>query len=305
MKYFIVLICMFLCFSICSIEFKLDTDEDKKIDRIIQVEVYKDWKLLDRNGNDKPDESCLYMKDSIVYLIKSEVVDYNNDGKNDIWITITPKGKSFFKEIKIDSNNDGKIDLIRYEENDFVYLQKMDENLDGKFDKIEEYNVGGIVTKEGVDKIVPDESNFDFFEKEILEKLIPPYRTALLTYYKKDSSVKKYIVRDNLKPDEKKKLTEIFFTLGYGDEKMDVYYYFTNSGAVEKEEHDTNNDGKPDMWVKYAFNVDASLKEVIIEKDNNFDGKADEWHFTDKNRRIKKVEKDTNFDGKTDSVKNY
>jgi len=288
-----------------AIEFKLDENGDKKIDRILQADLYKEWKLLDLNGNDKADESCFYVKDNIIYLIKSEIVDYNYDGKNDIWITVTVKGKSFFKEIKIDSDNDGRIDLIRYEENDFVYLQKMDENLDGKFDKIQEFNLSGIVIKEGVDRIIPDESNIDFFEKEILESLIPQSRNILLMYYDKDNKSKKYILKNDLRVDQKKKLQEIFQSLGYNDEKMDIYYYFDNNGNVEKEEHDTNNDGKPDMWVKYQYNVDLTLKEVVIEKDNNFDGKPDEWHHTDKNRRIKKVEKDTDFDGKVDSVKNY
>ncbi len=305
MKLFFVFIFIFFSFCVYSTEFKVDSDGDKTIDRVMSVEVYKQWKNLDRNANDKPDESCFYVKDGIVYLIKSEIVDYNNDGKNDIWITFTIKGKSFFKEIKIDSDNDGEIDLVRYEENDYVYLQKIDENLDGKYDKVEEYNLGGIVVKEGIDRLIPEEATIDFFEKDILNKLIPQHKSALLSYYKKDNKAKKFFLRDDLKSDDKKKLDEIFKSLGYGDEKSDVFYYFSNNGSIEREEHDNNNDGKPDMILKYAYNADGTLKEVIIEKDNNYDGKPDEWHYTDKNRRIKKVEKDTNFDGKVDNVKNY
>lgn len=305
MKHFCIFLFSLLTVSLFCVEFKLDENNYGKVDRIIQADIYKEWKQLDLNGNDKPDESCFYVKDNIVYLIKSETIDYNSDGRFDIWITITVKGKSFFKEIKIDSNNDGKIDLIRYEENDYVYLQKSDENLDGKFDKIEEFNLSGNVIKVGLDKIIPDDFNVDFFEKDILANLIPQYKNILLTYFTKDKETKKYIVRQDLTPAQNKKLEEIFQSLGYNDEKMDIFYYYDNNGNIEKEEHDTNNDGKPDMWVKYKYNADGSLREVVIEKDNNFDGKPDEWHYTDKNRRVKKVEKDTNFDGKVDSVKNY
>lgn len=83
----------------------------------------------------------------------------------------------------------------------------------------------------------------------------------------------------------------------------DHYYY--KSDLLVKEELDTNYDKKPDVWVTFNYNPDNSMKECIIERDSNFDGKIDEWHYSDDKRRIIRVEKDTNFDGKVDSIKKY
>ena len=88
------------------------------------------------------------------------------------------------------------------------------------------------------------------------------------------------------------------------DGKMDDVYYYENDMLV-KEELDTNYTGKPDMWVTFTYNPDNTFKECLIEKDNNGDGKPDEWHYTDSKRRVIKVEKSTKCDGKIDYVKNY
>ncbi|OHD05782.1 MAG: hypothetical protein A2Z98_15260 [Spirochaetes bacterium GWB1_27_13] len=306
MKLKFCILFLLIAISAFSVDVTLDENNDKKIDRWLKIEVYKDWKLLDVNGNDKPDESCFYVSEkNIVYLIFSDIQDYDADGKPDIFMTVTVKGKSFFKEIKIDSNNDGKIDLIRYEEKDKVYLQKSDENFNGKFDKIEEYNSNGVKIKESMDKITPEESTIDYFEKEILAKVTPQNKNLLLAFYEKNENERKYIMKKTLKPDDYRKIDEILFTLGYNNEKMDDIYYFDENGTILKEEHDTNNDTKPDMWVKYTYNAEGGLKDVVIEKDDNFDGKVDEWHYSNNKRQIIKVEKDTDFDGKIDSVKNY
>jgi hypothetical protein len=68
----------------------------------------------------------------------------------------------------------------------------------------------------------------------------------------------------------------IYEELDYNyDGIMDTFYYYTN-GVLEKEEIDTNNDKKIDIWV-YLY----------------------------KGIYIKKIEKDTDFDGKADTVKEY
>jgi hypothetical protein len=292
--------------NIFSVDFTVSTNNNGKIDRWINCELSKDWRKLDMNANGKPDESCFYVSDkNIVYLITDEKMDSFGTGNPNIFIKITVKGSNFFKEMKVDSNGDGKIDLSRYEQNDKVYLEKYDENFDGKIDRIVEFDKDGIMSKESLDKITPDEVEVDFFEKNILANLNGTNKNIVSSSYNKDSSKKVYAIKSGLKVDEKKKLDAALLTLGYNDEKMDKFYSYMPTGEVLLEEYDTNNDGKIDMWLRYAYKNDRSLKEIVIEKDNNYDGKVDDWQFTDSTRSVIRVEKDTNFDGKVDSVKKF
>jgi len=59
------------------------------------------------------------------------------------------------------------------------------------------------------------------------------------------------------------------------------------------------------MWTHFYYNEKNEITESdkpIIIKDNNFDGKPDEWHFANKKRQIVRIEKDTDNDGKVDKV---
>ena len=243
MKKKLALIYIFIIgiFNLMSLDINMDTNNDAKDDRWLKIEIDKDWKLLDINQNDKPDETCFYISDkNIVYFIKEEKYDYSGNGKANIWIKYSKKGKNYYTEITADEDEDGKNDLIVKKKNDIMYLKQSDTNNDGIIDMEEQY-VDGQKVKESID------SN--------------------------------------------------------KDGKMDDYYTFEND-VLMSEEIDSNFNGKPDLWVVFNYNEDKSLKECIIKKDNNHDGKVDEWHYSDNKRRIIRIEKDTNFDGEVDSIKN-
>ena len=55
MKLKFCILFLLIAISAFSVDVTLDENNDKKIDRWLKIEVYKDWKLLDVNGNDKPE----------------------------------------------------------------------------------------------------------------------------------------------------------------------------------------------------------------------------------------------------------
>ncbi len=240
-KIFILTLFLIAIINLYAVKIELDTNNDGKIDRWINCELEKNWKMLDLNKNSKPDESCFYISDTEkIYFINNEEFDESVSGKPNIWIKNEVKGKDFYTEIKIDQNKDGECDAFFYKKNDIIYLYKMDSNGDKIIDTIEEYDTNGFKTKESNDT--------------------------------------------------------------NNDGKMDDHYFW-DKDLLQKEEIDSNFDSKPDIWVFFKYNEDTSMKECIIEKDNNFDGKTDEWHYTDSKRRVIRIEKDINFDGKVDDIK--
>ena len=86
-KLIIIYIFFLGIFNLMSLDISMDTNNDTKDDRWLKVEIDKDWKLLDINQNDKPDEACFYLSDkNIVYFIEEEKYDYSDNGKANIWI---------------------------------------------------------------------------------------------------------------------------------------------------------------------------------------------------------------------------
>ncbi len=226
-----------ILFNIFTIEIDLDTDGDNKIDRWINAALYKEWKKIDKNQNDIPDESCLYVSDkNIIYFITEEKFDYTKNGKPNIWIKNTLKNKDFHTEIKADENNDGKIDLIVYKTNDIIYLQKSDSDYNGIFEQEEHYSYGQKI-KEAIDSnkdgIMDD---FYYFNGELLEK------------EEIDSNFDK-------KPD-------LWVIFKYNPDNS-LY-----ECIIKK---DNNYDGKPDEW----HYTDKKRRVIKVEKDTDFDGKVD------------------------------
>ncbi len=284
-------------------EIATSTRKDGKINRWITAEIIKNWKMYDFNGNGKPDEAFLYQSGKdIVYLIKSEKIDFNGTGKPNIFVKVRVEGKNVFRDIEIDTNGDGIVDVYAYEKNNLIYKQASDQNHDGKIDKIEEFNSRGIKIKESTDKLIPLNIEVANFHEQVLSYLPKKEQEIVLSLYTKKEN--RYII-NNLNKNNMTTLEGILGKLGYNDGKMDTFYYFLENGMVSKEEHDTNNDGKIDLWVIYSFESDGALKDVVIKKDNNHDGKVDEWHYGNNKRQIIRIEKDTNFDGKVDLVKDY
>jgi hypothetical protein len=304
MKYIVIAVFLLAGLGLFAVDFEVK-NKDGKVDQWVTADIFKNWKIYDVNGNSKSDESCFYVSEkNIVYLISEETFDSTGSGKPNVWIKFTYKDKNFFKEIKIDSNDDGKIDMFRYEKNDKVYLQKSDENFDGKIDKIDEFDVNGVLVKESLDKITPAEIENDFLQNDILKFMNDENKKLFLSFYGFDKSSNKYLIKKTLSAEDNKTLSKVLLPLGYNDEKMDTFYYYEN-GKIVKEEHDTNNDGKIDMQVTYVYDGAGNFKGGLLEKDNNYDGKFDEWHHINEKRQVIKVEKDTNFDGKVDDVKNF
>ena len=65
-------------------------------------------------------------------------------------------------------------------------------------------------------------------------------------------------------------------------------------------EFDTNHDGKSDRFTTYRRGYVASST-----MDRNFDDKADEWEFYDRDGIIQRAEQDQNFDGTVDDWFTY
>ena len=77
------------------------------------------------------------------------------------------------------------------------------------------------------------------------------------------------------------------------DGKLDVWTIFVN-GRMSEENIDTNFDGAPDVWKVY---VDGKLSR--IKRDRNFDGKPDVWEIYT-NGHLERMGLDDTFDGHVD-----
>ena len=220
-------------------------------------------------------------------------LDTDNDNKIDRWINaslykkwqLLDKNKNdiadescfyisdkrivyFINEEKFDYSKNGKPNIWinnKIKNNNFYTTIKADENSDGKID---------LVVKKLNDIIYLQKSDTDF--DGVLE---------MEEHFNNGRKIKETIDTNS-------------------DGIMDDFYYF-NGDLIEKEELDTNYDKKPDIWVIFQYRPDHSLYECLIKKDNNYDGKADEWHFTDEKRRVIRIERDKNFDGKVDDIKKF
>jgi hypothetical protein len=77
------------------------------------------------------------------------------------------------------------------------------------------------------------------------------------------------------------------------DGKLDVWTIFVN-GRMSEEDVDTNYDGAPDVWKTY---VDGKLSRV--KRDRNFDGKPDIWEIY-ANGVLERMGIDDSYDGHVD-----
>jgi len=78
------------------------------------------------------------------------------------------------------------------------------------------------------------------------------------------------------------------------DGVKDIVRTFNVKGEADREEADTNYDGKVDTWASF---VGGRLSEV--REDENKDGRIDVWkYYVDGN--LSRIKRDRNFDGKPD-----
>jgi hypothetical protein len=78
------------------------------------------------------------------------------------------------------------------------------------------------------------------------------------------------------------------------DGLKDVVRFFNAKGEANKENADTNYDGKLDVWATF---VNGRMSEEDL--DTNFDGAIDLWKYYTEGR-LSRVKRDRNFDGKPD-----
>ena len=74
----------------------------------------------------------------------------------------------------------------------------------------------------------------------------------------------------------------------------DVMRSFNAKGEAQKENSDTNYDGKVDLWTIFAA---GRIQEEDV--DSNFDGAPDVWKFYVEGK-LSRIKRDRNFDGKPD-----
>ena len=77
------------------------------------------------------------------------------------------------------------------------------------------------------------------------------------------------------------------------DGKIDIWMQFV-AGRMSEEDEDTNRDGKPDVWKYYVQGVLSRIK-----RDRNFDGQADVWEIYTRGH-LERMGIDDSFDGHVD-----
>jgi hypothetical protein len=216
--------------------------------------------------------------------------DTDNKGKVDRWLSVTPQKD--WKKYDFNKNNDADESYF-YLRDSLVYFignEKFDMNKDGKPDIWikNEIKEADVYTQIDADTNYDGKADLSIFKKNDV------------MYLKKMDNNKSGIFDQIEEYNDKGIKTSEFIDTNKDGKTDDKYFYDTVNGLLLREEIDSHNSGKADLWVIFEYNDDQSLKRCIIEKDNNKDGNADEWQYSDNKRRIVRVEKDTNFDGKVD-----
>lgn len=219
-------------------------------------------------------------------------LDTNNDNKDDMWLKL-----ELFKDWqKVDLNKNDKPDescLYTDDSNKIYFIKNKDFDFNGN-GKPDIYIKNEIKGKILMTEIRTDENGDG--EIDIIE-------------YRKNDVI--YLLKMDTNNDKVFDTVETYID-GYlnkqsvdtnNDGKLDDNYYFDHD-LILKEELDSNYDGKIDTLVEFKYNSDLTTKECIIMFDKNFDGKNDEWHYSDEKRRIIRIERDLDFDGKIDQVEN-
>jgi hypothetical protein len=233
-KLFVLFILTFLSDSLFTIEITADTSGKGKIDRWLNVEIDKDWKKLDINKNDKPDESCFYIDGTKVYFIRLEKLDSTGSGKPNIQITNKPEGNHYTTETEADSNIDGKIDLILQEKDGILIFKKSSFKYDEIFD-VEEYYENGKKIKECIDTNRDGKmDDFYYYSQDLLlkEEIDSTYTGKPDMWidfeYKTDGTLKQCVIKRSSKHDS----------------VIDEWHYTDEKRRVIKIVKDPNRDGK-------------------------------------------------------------
>ncbi|MCG8571049.1 MAG: hypothetical protein MJB14_12990 [Spirochaetes bacterium] len=225
-------------------------------------------------------------------LFSGEIkLDQNKDGKTDRWITVNRAKQWLLYDINKNSKPDESIFYVN--EKEWIYLianEKLDFSGDGKPDVWIKNKFSG---KTFV-KTISIDSNYDGQIDLIrMEKNEKVYEQKSDTDFDRLFDTFEFFNHNGEKTKEGIDTNK--------DQNPDDFYYFEGKHLV-KQELDTNYDKKPDLWILFQYFSDGKFEKSIIFKDNNTDGKADEWHYTNQKRQVIRIERDTNFDGKVDKI---
>lgn len=214
--------------------------------------------------------------------------DSNSDGKHDDWIICNADQSQISR---YDFNKDGKYTEDWYCQGFLIKEERIDFNHDGTVDTW----ISHIYKNSDVTTTIEMDTNKD--------NIIDVWQTKLNGFLIK----RVHDLNFDKVPDEFS-----FYEAGHlireeldtnNDTKVDdVYHYFADK--LVKQEIDNDFNGRFDLWIEYTYKGRALQKASII-KDNNGDGKPDEWHHTNNKRQVTRIEYDKNFDGRIDKVEKF
>ncbi|MGR3218996.1 MAG: HEAT repeat domain-containing protein [Candidatus Anammoxibacter sp.] len=260
------------------------------------------------------------------------VFDMNNDTKIDRWEYKDNNG--IVTKISKDTNIDEKEDIWEFYEAGKIVKIEYDLNFDNHIDKRETLNEKGEVVKIYLDADLNDSvfafDKFEYYSNNLLTRREWDCDKDSNFDCSKDNKVDKIELFDVMG-----NMFETGYDIKNNDGKMDYWEYFEH-GRLCKKGHDKNIDGKADYieilndegktvgemedtdfdgtFDKFTFSDKwAYLNErkhydrdafyrnkdlIILEFDQNNNGKIDRWEFYNKNKKKLKVEIDDNEDGK-------
>ncbi len=244
---------------------ELDTDQNGRTDRWIDAQLFSEWRKHDVNRNGQPDESWFYVSERGIIHLIASE-QYDTNADG-------------IKEVSVTHTPEG---------NNIRTVLNIDRNDDGKPDyTILKFN--DVPYEERYD------NNFNGYFENIEEVVENGFR-----------------LKESVDTNENGRMNEFYYYVFINPETRLPGNKWLNDDAQGKipvrYELDTNHDGQLDMWVVFNYNTTWEIVQgtsPTIIKDNNFDGKPDEWHYTDARRQVIRIERDQNFDGVVDKVDRF
>ena len=215
-------------------------------------------------------------------------IDSNSDGKNDDWIICYTDQSQVHK---YDFNKDGKYTEEWFCQGFLIKEEKIDFNHDGTVDTwiFNIYKDNKVTTSIEMD--TNKDNIIDVWQTKVNNFLVK--RVHDLNFDKIPDEFSYYeaghLIREELDTNNDTKID-------------DVYHYIADT--LIKQEIDNDFNGQFDLWIEYTYKGSA-LQKACITKDNNGDGKPDEWHHANNKRQVTKIEYDHNFDGRIDKVEKF
>lgn len=210
------------------------------------------------------------------------------------------------KSLYLDENQDGKMERVQQYENELILSMERDTDVDGHMDTVDFLAQGKRVrqVRMGPSEAIFQETLFDSAENPLLIKKDTTGNGTFDTFYHFEKGVLTSSTRDS---DE--------------DNRIDTLISYTKEGVAEKSQHDANQDGEYDTFrfyekgrvtkeerdvdgdgrIDYLRTYDAQGALHTIHDEMAFSGKTDRVRLFDKGV-LAKMEEDTNRDGHFESL---